>query len=92
MLVPLEDPSRIHIIFDHTLSSIEVELPRLQLGFYLKSGDSSLKSRQFRGMAVDRDQSLGTLIGLYSKPVLQHEDGSRNFIVSEKVRPPLPIW
>ncbi|KLJ08813.1 hypothetical protein EMPG_15752 [Blastomyces silverae] len=81
MLVPLEDSSRIHIIFDDTLSSVEVELPRLQLGFYLRSGDSFLKSRQFRGMAVDRDQSLGTLIGLYNKLVLQHEDGSRHFIL-----------
>ncbi|PGG97603.1 hypothetical protein GX51_07235 [Blastomyces parvus] len=85
MLGPLEDSSRIHIIFDHTLSSVEVELPRLQLGFYLKSGDSFLKSRQFRRMAVDRNQSLGTLVGLYNKLVLKHEDGRRHFIVPEGV-------
>ncbi|EER36939.1 conserved hypothetical protein [Histoplasma capsulatum H143] len=83
MLLPLEDSSRIHIIFDHALSSVEVELPRLQLGFYLKLGDSFLKSREFRGMAVDRDQSLGTLVGLYNKLVLQHEGGSRHFILPE---------
>ncbi|PGH08675.1 hypothetical protein AJ79_05957 [Helicocarpus griseus UAMH5409] len=83
ILRPLEDPPRIHIIFHDTQSSVEVELPRLQLGFHLKSRSSFLQSRQFRGMAIDPSQSIGTLIGLCSKLVLKHEDGGRHFILTE---------
>jgi hypothetical protein len=81
ILSPLEDPLRIHLIFHHFSSSVEVELPRLQLGFYLKSGASSIQSRQFRGMAIDADQALGTLVGLRSKLILRHETAGNRLVV-----------
>jgi Protein of unknown function (DUF3638)/Protein of unknown function (DUF3645) len=81
MLSPLDDPLRIHIIFHHSSSSLEVELPRLQLGFYLKSGQSSIQSKQFRGMSIDTDQSLGTLVGLRNKLMLKHENGNNRLVV-----------
>ncbi|KKZ67076.1 hypothetical protein EMCG_07247 [[Emmonsia] crescens] len=83
MLSPVEVLPRIHIIFHRSKLSLEVDLPRLQLGFHLKSGDSLLQSTQFRGMAVDSDQSLGTLVGLQNKLVLKHKDGGRLVILPE---------
>ncbi len=84
ILSPLEDPLRIHIIFDHSSLRLQVELPRLQLGFHLKSGASSIHSRQFRGMSIDTDQSLGTLVGLCNKLMLKHEnDGNRLVVVPD---------
>ncbi|CZR56907.1 uncharacterized protein PAC_06796 [Phialocephala subalpina] len=84
LLSPLQDASRIHNIFHHSSSSVDIELPRLQLGFYLKSHNSTIESRQFRGMFVDVDQSLGTLLGLCDKLILKHErSGHRLVIIPE---------
>ena len=77
----IEDPFRIHIIFYHSSSSLEIELPRLRLGFHLKLGESSIQSRQFRGMAIDTDQSLGTLVGLRNKLMLKHESGDGRLVI-----------
>lgn len=84
LLSPLEDPLRIHCIFNRRSSSLEIELPRIRLGFYLKLKGSSIQSRQFRGMSIDPDQSLGTLIGLVNKLILKDERrGSRRLIIPE---------
>ncbi|KAG0649292.1 hypothetical protein D0Z07_4347 [Hyphodiscus hymeniophilus] len=84
ILSPLEDPLRIHGIFNHRSVSLDIGLPNLQLGFYLKSQASSIQSRQFRGMSIDPDQSLGTLIGLSNKLILKDErQGNRRIIVPE---------
>lgn len=80
----LEDPLGIHIVLHHSSSSVEIKLPRIQLGFHLRSGTSSIQSRQFRGMSVDKDQSLGTLVGLCSKLILRNEhNDSRLVLVPE---------
>lgn len=82
----LEDPLHAHIMLNHSLSSIEVELPRLQLGFYLRQGDLSIQSRQFRGMSIDQNQSLGTLIGLHSRLILKsNQSGARLLLVPERL-------
>jgi hypothetical protein len=81
ILSPLDDPLRIHIIFHHSSSSLEVELPRLQLGFHLKSGASSIQSNQFRGISIDTDQSLDTLVGLRNKFILKYENGDNRLVV-----------
>ena len=77
----LENPFRIHIIFHRYSSSLQIELPRLQLGFHLTSGSSSIHSRQFRGMVIDTDQSLGTLVGLRNKLMLKHEKGDSRLVI-----------
>ncbi|OTA55802.1 hypothetical protein K449DRAFT_468641 [Hypoxylon sp. EC38] len=69
VLRPLEEPTWMHTILHG--NSIEIELPRLKLGFDLRQGEKSISSRQFRGMSVDKDQSIGTLIGLHRKLVLK---------------------
>jgi hypothetical protein len=87
ILSPLEDPLQIHTIFHHSSSSLGISLPRLQLGFHLKSGASSIQSKQFRGMSIDTDQSLGTLVGLRNKLMLKHEnDGNRLVVLPEGER------
>ncbi|KAI0107369.1 hypothetical protein F4776DRAFT_675198 [Hypoxylon sp. NC0597] len=75
ILSPLEEPTWIHITLHE--SFVDIELPRLKLGFYLRRGETSVSSRQFRGMSIDEDQSIGTLIGLRSKLVLKDDNGRR---------------
>ncbi|TVY36417.1 hypothetical protein LSUB1_G007938, partial [Lachnellula subtilissima] len=70
--------------FHQASSSLEIELPRLQLGFYLERGGLSIQSRQFRGMSIDMDQSLDTLVGLRNRLMLKHDSsGSRLVILPE---------
>ncbi|KAK1584813.1 LOW QUALITY PROTEIN: uncharacterized protein LY79DRAFT_591979 [Colletotrichum navitas] len=70
---PLEDPLWIHIIHRKSTSSVTVELPRARLEFSHTPGHPSIHSRQFRGMMVDSDQSVGALIGLKDKLVLKSD-------------------
>ncbi|KAI0506704.1 hypothetical protein F5B22DRAFT_639075 [Xylaria bambusicola] len=80
VLLPLADKLQIHSILhpsDETL--LEVELPALRLGFSLTAGKSSLRSREFPGMAIDGDQSIGTLTGLLNKLILK--DHNRRLIL-----------
>ncbi|EXJ68848.1 uncharacterized protein A1O5_07780 [Cladophialophora psammophila CBS 110553] len=81
ILSPLEDPLKIHIALHHSSSSLEIELPRLQLGFDLRSGESSIQSKQFRGMPVDPYQSLGTLVGLRNKLLLKHKTNDGRLVI-----------
>ncbi|KAI0818346.1 hypothetical protein GGR55DRAFT_694556 [Xylaria sp. FL0064] len=73
LLRPLAERSNIHVFRSLDGSSLEVEIPALRLGFFLAPGESHLRSREFRGMSVDDDQSLGTLIGFTNKLLLKHE-------------------
>lgn len=71
VLSPLEDAIHIHVILNCEKEVLEVHLPRLKLDFLLRKGASQLESKQFRGMAVDANQSFGTLTGLVNKLVLR---------------------
>ncbi|KAK0270797.1 hypothetical protein LTR35_013849 [Friedmanniomyces endolithicus] len=57
------------------LRELEVEIPGLQLGFNLQAAQSKLRSKQFPKMIVDRDQSVGTLLGLENKLLLCQKHG-----------------
>lgn len=67
-LSPLDS---IHSVLQTCRSAIEIEIPALRLGFSLSRGTDSLWSREYRGMKVDSDQSIGTLIGLHTKLILR---------------------
>jgi hypothetical protein len=71
ILQPLAECSAIQIILNPSQTSIEVEILKLQLGFSLCSGESLLQSREFRGMCVDKDQSITTLSGFRNKLLLK---------------------
>ncbi|KAF2745418.1 hypothetical protein M011DRAFT_478936 [Sporormia fimetaria CBS 119925] len=66
----IESANHVHILVSDSGSLVDIELPRLQLSFTFKDG--CLSSRQYRGMAVDSCQRIGTLIGLSSRLVLKH--------------------
>jgi len=73
ILEPVEKPSRIHCIFNPASSALHIDIPRLRLEFSLQTGSSSIQSRQYRGMSIDANQSLDTLVGLRNKLFLVHE-------------------
>ncbi|KAI1749778.1 hypothetical protein F4782DRAFT_533039 [Xylaria castorea] len=75
VLLPLADKPDIHVIFRPSdKSSLEVEIPVLRLGFFLAAGEPRLRSREFPGMSIDDDQSLGTLTGFANKMILKDEN------------------
>ncbi|KAJ9607822.1 hypothetical protein H2200_007901 [Cladophialophora chaetospira] len=81
ILSPLESLLHLHAVFQSSLSTLEIELPRLSLAFSLKSRTSSLRSKQFPGLAVDQNQSLETLIGLQSKLMLRSDASGRRLLL-----------
>lgn len=72
MFSPLENALHIHTKLDMSSLSVSIDIPRLQLGFYFGHRESLIHSRQYRGMIVDPDQRVGTLVGLSNKLVLKH--------------------
>ncbi|KAF2477189.1 uncharacterized protein BDR25DRAFT_371170 [Lindgomyces ingoldianus] len=82
-LRPLESELYIHLIFNPRQSEVDIEMPRLQLRFFLQSGSVKLYSRQFRGMHVDASQSIGTLVGLKSKLVLRDDRGRQKILIPD---------
>ncbi|KAF2969305.1 hypothetical protein GQX73_g4245 [Xylaria multiplex] len=74
ILSPLADKPHIHVMFQPSSKTLlEVEMPALRLGFFLGPGESSLRSREFIGMSIDDDQSLGALSGFANKLLLKSE-------------------
>ncbi|KAI1118430.1 hypothetical protein F5Y14DRAFT_264197 [Nemania sp. NC0429] len=80
VLLPLADKCDIHVVLQPSDGSlVEVELPAIQLGFFLTAGKSALRSREFPGMSIDNDQSLGTLTGFANKMILTN--GTRRLVL-----------
>lgn len=63
---------QINIALTPDKKMLEIELPRLNLEFSLKRGTQSVVSRKLRGLEIDRNQSIGTLVGLKTKLVLRN--------------------
>jgi hypothetical protein len=85
IMSPIEAPLRIHLLYDVEEKVLDIRVPRLQLQFFLEPGESIIRSRQFRNMKIDNDQSLGTLIGFASKLILQNikNSSTRTVIIPE---------
>jgi hypothetical protein len=77
----LEDKQHIHTVWDTATHSVLINLPRLQLDFHLEPHDRKIQSRQHRGMIVDPDQTMGTLVGLISKLVLKSTNSFQDRLV-----------
>ena len=77
----LEQRQHIHTVLDKATQALHIQIPRLQLDFSLARGENELQSRQYRGMVVDRDQTIGTLVGLTSKLVLKSADPAHDRLV-----------
>jgi hypothetical protein len=87
MLAPLEKPLHIHMRLvgqDHTPHAcVEIELPRLQISFEFDDASNHLRSRQFRDMVIDPDQTMGALVGVQSKLLLRSAEGQRMCLIPE---------
>ncbi|KAK4895204.1 hypothetical protein LTR49_028300 [Elasticomyces elasticus] len=99
LLLPLADATSIHIISQPSphqdlqaqqatsrfvQREVEVEIPGLQLSFFLKANGATFEFREFPNMAFDTDQSLDTLDGLQNRLLLRHRhDGTRLLLILE---------
>lgn len=74
VLDPLVATARTHNLLQKsgTTKTLLISIPALRLSFTLAHHSGLLVSKEYRSMAVDPDQSLGTLVGLRSKIVLKH--------------------
>ncbi|KAI6342574.1 hypothetical protein MCOR14_006571 [Pyricularia oryzae] len=74
--------SKVCITLDTTTNMISIFVPSLGLSFEFDATASRLYSKEFKGMYIDPDQSLGTLLGFQQKLVLCSASSSdRGFIV-----------
>ncbi|RGP77963.1 hypothetical protein FLONG3_3920 [Fusarium longipes] len=78
ILDPLEESLGLHLVYNTKDQATEIRIPNLRMDFFVKSGQSSIVSRQFRDMHIDSDQSIRTLVGLKSKLVLASRQDSTN--------------
>ena len=81
VLQPLELATFINIALDLDASVIRVHLPRLKLDFFIRKHSLQLESKQFRGMAVDENQALGTMEGLEDRIVLRGLNSSLRSVI-----------
>lgn len=81
LLKHIENEAYIHVSLDNSSQTLKVEVPRLKLDFHVRDGDDQIYSRQYRGMIIDSDQEIGTLIGLTSKLVLRRARNSTDRLV-----------
>lgn len=75
ILGPLQESLKMMFITSDDGQTLDIELPKLQLGFYLKQAATCIMSRDFKGLKIDNNQSIDTLIGLKSKLVLTDSTG-----------------
>ncbi|KAI6298480.1 hypothetical protein MCOR33_005373 [Pyricularia grisea] len=73
----LEDLPYLHVSVAADNSTVDIDLPRLQLGFGFLAGSTKVYSRQFRGMHIDPSQAVETLMGLHSKLILTNTIGDK---------------
>ena len=83
ILKPLANARRIHCVLQTTDCSLRVEIPTLRLNFTLAKGETMLTSKEFRSMAVDGKQDLGTLVGFKNKLMLKAKNGDRLLLLAE---------
>ena len=81
VLSPLEHATHIHVFFNFDKNMLEVHLPRLNLDFFMRGSCNLLECKQFRGMAVDSNQGIGSLSGLVNKLVLREVFGQSRLII-----------
>lgn len=79
VLSPLESGKFIDVRYSSKTGGVSAHLPRLKLDFFINP-DGELGCRQFPGMVVDRDQNIGTLVGLENRLVV-HQASVRSVII-----------
>ena len=84
-LLCLENLTHIHLFYKPGSDLVELDLPRIKLGFDFIPRTSAIESRQFRGMYIDPAQNADTLIGLKPKLLLRshHSLSDRVMLIPE---------
>ncbi|KAI6405712.1 hypothetical protein MCOR23_002529 [Pyricularia oryzae] len=77
----LEDLPYLHVSVAADNSAVDIDLPRLQLGFSVGARSTEIFSRQFRGMYIDPSQAIDTLMGLRSKLIFINSTGDKRAIL-----------
>ena len=72
LLSLLAQPPFIYLTLPKTLSSLDIEIPSLRVGFTLDRGSVNLHSREFPSMCVGEDHSLSTMVGFQDQLLLTH--------------------
>ncbi|RGP60187.1 hypothetical protein FSPOR_10776 [Fusarium sporotrichioides] len=77
-LRPLSDPwaknssnlflSRLGEVWTLRKGTLYIHVPRLQLDFFIKAGESIIRPRQFRGMHIDQDHDFGLPVRMLIVP------------------------
>ncbi|ORY67517.1 uncharacterized protein BCR38DRAFT_407490 [Pseudomassariella vexata] len=75
---PIEDSGFINIFLNTISNTLEINLCRYDLSFTLEASSSALRSKNHRGMLIDGDQSLQSLIGLQTRLILRPESPTSN--------------
>jgi hypothetical protein len=83
ILKPLANQRRLHCVLQINNRSLRVDIPTLRLSFTLAKDSNKLTSKEFRSMAVDGKQDLGTLVGFRNKLMLKAENGDRLLLLAE---------
>jgi hypothetical protein len=83
VFAPLMAQTRVHCISQLPTNQLRIEIPALRLRFHLGEGTSELRSNEYRNMAVDRIQDVGTLIGFQNKLLLRSKAGNRLLLIKE---------
>ena len=81
VLHPLANVIHIHSILQASGDTLFIDVPTVRLGFSLERGRSLIMSREYRSMAVDGDQALGTFVGLRSKVMLKSMNGEKRMVL-----------
>ncbi|KAK5994206.1 hypothetical protein PT974_07649 [Cladobotryum mycophilum] len=81
LFAPFEEDGHIHVTYLASGSRVEIELPRLQLSFWVGLMSEEIYCHQYRGMYIDPLQRLGTLVGLESKLVLRCKGNKRKVLL-----------
>jgi len=82
-LEPLSVANGIHIMLSSSSKAVDIQIPALRLDFIIPRPIWQICSKQYRGMRIDEDQSLGTLHGLQNRLLLRNEAGLQQLLLPE---------
>ena len=72
---PLEYPEFLTVSYNKADTfAVSIDLPRLRLSFSLNNGE--LESKNMHDMIIDRNQSIGTMVGLTNRLILCHKEST----------------
>ena len=81
VLRPLENSSQINLYWNVRTNEVNVSLPRLKLDFLLLQNPLQLRAKQWPGMIMDANQTLGTFTGLKNKILLRSPNNEHRMCI-----------